>query len=133
MNESGWFLARQLPSTYPTVCYKEIQVPSKIRVLPSGTFSPNSGLRKFRHSMSIVESCYQLSSRKVDAQNVINWTVVGQPSRQYLRAPIVKLCLQHHFVARVNWRLPILALTNTQLTPTFQKASECCCQQTVRM
>jgi len=36
MNESGWFLARQLHLTYPTLCYKEIHVPSKIRVLPSG-------------------------------------------------------------------------------------------------
>jgi len=38
----------------------------------------NSGLRKFRHGISIVETCYQLSSRKVDAHSVINWTVVGQ-------------------------------------------------------
>ena len=37
MNESGWFLAWELPSTYPTLCFKEIQVPSKTRVLPSGT------------------------------------------------------------------------------------------------
>jgi len=28
--------------------------------------------------MSIVETCYQLSSRKVDAQSMINWAVVGQ-------------------------------------------------------
>ena len=40
----------------------------------------NSGLRKFRHSISIVEACYQFSSRKVDAHIVINWTVVGQLS-----------------------------------------------------
>jgi len=43
-------------------------------------FAPNFGLRKFRHGISIVEACYQLSSRKVDAQSVINWTVVGQLS-----------------------------------------------------
>ena len=41
----------------------------------------NSGLRKFIHGISIVETCYQLSSRKVDAHSVINWTVVGQLSR----------------------------------------------------
>jgi len=41
----------------------------------------NSGVRKFRHSISIVETCYQLSSRKVDAQSVTNWAVVGQLSR----------------------------------------------------
>ena len=45
------------------------------------SFVLNSGLRKFRHGISIVEACYQLSSRKVDAQSVINWAVVGQLSR----------------------------------------------------
>ena len=44
-------------------------------------FVIHSGLRKFRHGISIVETCYQLSSRKVDAQSVINWVVVGQLSR----------------------------------------------------
>jgi len=39
------------------------------------------GLRKFRHGISIAETCYQLSSRKVDAQSVINWAVVGQLTR----------------------------------------------------
>jgi len=38
---------------------------------------PNSGLM-LRYI--IVETCYQLGSRKVDAQSVINWTVVGQLS-----------------------------------------------------
>jgi len=55
-----------------TLCFKEIQVPSKLRVLPSGTFFLNSGLRK--------KTCYQLSSRKQVAASVINWTVVGQLS-----------------------------------------------------
>ena len=41
-------------------------------------FVLNSRLRKFRHGISIVEKCCQLSSRKVDAQSVINWAVVGQ-------------------------------------------------------
>jgi len=36
---------------------------------------PNSRLRKFCFGTSIVETCYQLTSRKMDAQNVINWTV----------------------------------------------------------
>ena len=30
--------------------------------------------------MSIVKVCYQLRLRKVDAQSVINWAVVGQLS-----------------------------------------------------
>jgi len=41
-------------------------------------FVLNSGLGKFRHGISIVEMCYQLSFRKVDAQSVINWAVVSQ-------------------------------------------------------
>ena len=65
----GLFLAWELPSTYPTL----------------GTslwnfFAPNSGLEKFHHDRSIVEMYYQLSSTKVDAQSVINWTVAGQLS-----------------------------------------------------
>jgi len=43
-------------------------------------FAPNSGLREFDHGISIVETCCQLSSRMVDAQSVMNWTVVGQLS-----------------------------------------------------
>ena len=43
-------------------------------------FFRKSGLRKFRQGISIVEACYQLSSRKMDAQRVINWAVVGQLS-----------------------------------------------------
>jgi len=36
---------------------------------------------KFHHGISIIKMCYQLCSRKVDAQSVINWAVVGQLSR----------------------------------------------------
>jgi len=39
-------------------------------------FVPNSGLN-IRFGISIVETYYQLSSRNVDAQSVINLTVVG--------------------------------------------------------
>jgi len=49
-------LARRLPSTIPTLCYKEIGVSPKIKVLPSGTLVPNSGRRKFRHGKSIALS-----------------------------------------------------------------------------
>ena len=44
-------------------------------------FVQNSGVKKFRHGISIVETCYQLSSIKVDAHSVTNWAVVGQLSR----------------------------------------------------
>jgi len=54
-------------------CYTKIRVPSKIRVLQSGT-------PELRQGISIVKACYQLRSAKVDVQSVINWTVVGQLS-----------------------------------------------------
>ena len=41
-------------------------------------FFPNSG--KFCFDISIIETCYRLSWRKVDAHCVINWSVVGQLS-----------------------------------------------------
>jgi len=41
-------------------------------------FAPDSGLRKFRHDRSIVETCYQLSLGKVDAQNVKNTSELRQ-------------------------------------------------------
>jgi len=37
--------------------------------------------------ISIAETCYRLSLTKLDAQSVIDWTVVGQLSWQYLRVP----------------------------------------------
>ena len=43
-------------------------------------FVQNSGLAQFCSGISIVETCYRLSSRKVDAHthSVINWAVVGR-------------------------------------------------------
>ena len=67
---------------------------------------PNSGLRKFRHSISIVETCYQLSSRKVDAQSVINWTVVGQLSWQYLPATLDHCSLSQRLSCSVYSTIP---------------------------
>ena len=60
---------------------KEKSVISKNKGTSLWNFVLNSGLRKFRHGISIVETCHQLSSAKVDAQSVINWAVVGQLSR----------------------------------------------------
>ena len=74
-------------------------------------FFLNSGLREFCCGLSMVETCYQLSSRKVDTQSMINWTVVCQLSLQYLRAPTLDRCslslwssgyVYSHSVARVN-------------------------------
>jgi len=55
-------------------------------------FLPNCGLRQLCFRISIVETWYRLSSRKVDAQSVINWTDVGQLSWQHLRAPTLDRC-----------------------------------------
>jgi len=94
-NRAGYCM--ELPSTHlPTLCYKEIRVPPKNKGTSLLNFAPNCGLWKFRHDRSIVETCYQLSSTKVDAQSVINWTVVGQLSWQYLRAPTVDGCVVYH-------------------------------------
>ena len=73
----GLVLAWELLSTYPTLCYKKNLGTFKNKGTSLWKFAPNSELRIFRHSISIVEACYQLSSRKVDAQSVINWAVVG--------------------------------------------------------
>ena len=62
-----WFLAWGLLSTSTTLCFKEIQVSAKNNVTSLWNFFLSSGLRKFRHGISIVKTCYQLSSRKVDA------------------------------------------------------------------
>jgi len=57
-------LAGRLPSTYPTLCCKEICVSPKLGVLKSlWNFVPNSGLRKFRHGKSIA-----LSTKLVDGR-----------------------------------------------------------------
>jgi len=82
LNESGWFLACELPSTHALyTVFKGNLVISKNKGTSLRNFVLNSGFRKFRHGILIVETCYQLSSRKVDAQSVINWAVVGQLSR----------------------------------------------------
>jgi len=65
LNESSWFLAWELSSTYSAQRYKEIRVPSKIKVLPSGTLLQTLDLRKFCHGISIGKTRYQLSSTKV--------------------------------------------------------------------
>jgi len=65
LNESDWFWHGSFlrPILY-TLCYKEVQVLPKIRVLSSETFlSPNSGLRKFRHGKSIALSTTLVDSR----------------------------------------------------------------------
>jgi len=59
----------------------------KIRVITSGTLPQTPDFEKFLCDGSIVEMCYPLSSRKTDAQSMINYAVIGQLSWQYLWAP----------------------------------------------
>ena len=44
LDESSWFFSRRLPSTFPTLCCKEIRVSPKIRALPSGILSETPDL-----------------------------------------------------------------------------------------
>ena len=66
------FLTRRLLSTYPTLRFKEI-------------LELCAELGKSRHAQHCIATCRQLSSTRLDAPSVINWTVVGQLSRQYVR------------------------------------------------
>jgi len=64
LDGSSWFLAWRLLSTSPTLCFKEIQICAKIRVLLSGTFFVNSGLIKFRHGISIFDRAINLARER---------------------------------------------------------------------
>jgi len=55
----------------------------KLGVLPSGTLSQTPDIEKFCFGVSIVETCYQFSSRKMDAHSVINWTQNGYSTQQF--------------------------------------------------
>ena len=70
--------------------------------------------RKFRRGCSIVEAIYQRSSRKVDAQSVINWTVVDQLiSWQYIRAPTLDC---YNFTLQGTVVMPSLPIRTTSDT-----------------
>ena len=55
----------------------------KLGVLPSGTLSQTPDIEKFCFGVSIVETCYQFSSRKMDAHSVINWTQNGYSTQEF--------------------------------------------------
>jgi len=69
LNKSNCFVAWQLPFTYPTVCYKKIEVTAKIRVslLSSWTISQTSDLENFA-------SAYRSSKLVINLVRVM-WTV----------------------------------------------------------
>jgi len=53
LNKSGWFLAWELSFTYPTLCYKEIRVHPKIRVLPYWNLL-QTGATTYRSSKRVI-------------------------------------------------------------------------------
>jgi len=64
LDESSWFLARRLPSTYPIVCYKEIWVSPKKQCTFLWNFTPN--LKNFATSRSRCQQNSSLSSSTVE-------------------------------------------------------------------
>ena len=69
MNESGRFLAWQLPCTCRPLCYKEVRVPSTIRVLPSGTL-----LQTLDLEVRTFASAYRSSKRVINFARE-RWTI----------------------------------------------------------
>ena len=67
LNESGWFWARELLSTYSTLCFKEIQIPSNVSVLPSGTVHQTLDLEN-------LATAYQSSKRFINLARE-RWTL----------------------------------------------------------
>ena len=67
-------------STSPTLCFMKFWYLQRYGYFPLELF-PKPRLREKISPLHIDRrTCYQLSSRKADAQSVINWTVVGQRS-----------------------------------------------------
>ena len=103
---------------YTVLKRNSIRVSSNMSVVPSGNLSKTPDLENFALAYQLSKRVLDLALRKVDALCVINWTVVGQPSWQYLWAPtldrcslsqvIVKLCLQHDSVEWVRRQQLIL-------------------------
>ena len=99
---------------------------SNMQILETKVFVVREPEQALKHAngkgMSIVETCY---SRNVDTQIAINWIVVDHLSWQYILDPtldrsslwqlIVKLCLQHNSVARVNYLQLILVYSRATI------------------
>ena len=73
-------IAQLMPLQLTVSCFSKIQI-GFIVLVPAHLGSP--GQRAVKRvcvcvCISIIKTCYQLGMRKVDAQSVINWTVVGQ-------------------------------------------------------
>ena len=88
LNESSWFLARELPFTYPTLCYKKIWVSPKMLYLNLELCPKLRIIEKI--SASHIDRRKVLSTEldNVDAQSVMNWTVVSQYTRPKYQVPL---------------------------------------------
>ena len=99
---------------------------SKYKGTSLSNFVLNTGLRKFRHGISTVETCYQLSSRKVDAHSVINWAVVGlfmTPIKQWKR--LARVTVECTCLFTTHWPTLTLQLHNFDLFRTCRTSSFC--------
>ena len=84
LDESSRVSTRRLPSTFPTLCYEEIWVSPKIRVLPSRTVSQTPDLENF--AMSSRPRCQQDIARREDmpppiGANLRQCALVARPRR----------------------------------------------------
>ena len=80
--------------------YKAIRVSPVNKDASYWNFHPNSGLRKFRHSTSIVTTCRQLSTIKMDAYSVVKW----RPSSSFEQS------LQYRLLGAVDGQYVILGV-----------------------
>ena len=79
MNRAGFGMGTSFHLSY-TVLLKGNSGIFQNKGTSLSNFVLNSGLRKFCFGISIAETCYWLGSTKVDAQNMINWTVIPPSS-----------------------------------------------------
>ena len=116
----GWslFLTRIISLTYPTLYCKKLLVSPEHNGSSVRNFVPNSGVRKCCRDTSIVATCRQLWSTKVDAWCDKLATVVGRTTLTILTTIDVRStslamqfvtlsvhrCVQQNVVARVRLR-----------------------------
>ena len=86
--------ACRLLSIYHTLYFKEIQISTEVRVLPSGTLSQTPDLENFASAYRFSKRVINLDRERwtVDAQSVINWTVVGQLIAEFHYTCPTRLC-----------------------------------------
>ena len=98
-NRAGFFSAWRLPSSYPTVCFKKIPISPTLAVLRSlWNVVPSSGLRKFRHGISIVVVTLDAQRDKLDRRSSTKLTVPATVDGEFF----VDLCLQHDSLAWIH-------------------------------